>query len=55
MSETPNDPAGSTTQFQYFAQQGQPEKSSGPNMGLIIGVVAVVVVVAILAVAFMML
>ena len=53
MSQTPNDPAGTTHQFQNFANQAQPQKS-GPNIGLIIGIVAVVAVVAILVIAFMM-
>ena len=48
MSETPNDPAGTTHQFQTFANQGQSDKSSGPSRALIVGVVAVVAIVAIL-------
>lgn len=54
MSQTPNDPAGTTHQFQNFASQSQPQKS-GPNVGLIVGVIAVVAIVAILVVAIMML
>ncbi|TYC14951.1 hypothetical protein FXF65_12490 [Actinomadura syzygii] len=50
MSETPQDPAGTTHQFQNFANQAQPQKS-GPNMAVIVGVAAVVAVVVILVVA----
>ncbi|MFB4304775.1 hypothetical protein [Actinomadura sp. GTD37] len=50
MSQTPNDPAGTTHQFQNFASQAQPQKS-GPSVGVVVGVVAVVAVVAILVVA----
>ena len=53
MSQTPNDPAGTTHQFQNFANRAQPQKS-GPNVGLIVGIVAVVAVVAILVVALTM-
>ncbi|MFA1549709.1 hypothetical protein [Actinomadura chokoriensis] len=52
MSQTPNDPAGTTHQFQNFASQAQPQKS-GPNVGLIVGVLGVVAVVAIVVVAVM--
>ncbi|NKZ04954.1 hypothetical protein [Actinomadura latina] len=52
MSQTPNDPAGTTHQFQNFASQAQPQKS-GPNVGLIVGAIAVVAVIAVLAVAIM--
>ncbi|GAA4060915.1 hypothetical protein [Actinomadura miaoliensis] len=52
MSQTPNDPAGSTQQFQHFAQQqGQPDKAAKVNVGLIAGIVAVVALVAIIAIA----
>ncbi|WP_187437808.1 hypothetical protein [Actinomadura decatromicini] len=50
MSETPQDPAGTTHQFQNFANQAQPQKS-GPNVAVIVGVAAVVAVVVILVVA----
>lgn len=53
MSQTPHDPAGTTHQFQNFANQAQPQKS-GPSVGLIVGIVAVVAVVAILVVALTM-
>ncbi|MFC4908537.1 hypothetical protein [Actinomadura gamaensis] len=52
--QIPNDPAGTTHQFQNFVAQGQqqPEKAaSGGNVGLIVGIAAVVVVVAVLVVA----
>ncbi|WP_165975750.1 hypothetical protein [Actinomadura rubrisoli] len=54
MPQTPNDPAGTTHQFQTFASQGQNEKSSGPSIGLIIGAVAVVALLAILVAALLM-
>ena len=50
MSDAPQDPAGTTYQFQNFASQQQPQKS-GPNVAMIVGIVAVVVVIAILAIA----
>ncbi|MFI0486375.1 hypothetical protein [Actinomadura sp. 9N215] len=50
MSETPQDPAGTTHQFQSFANEAPPQKS-GPNVALIGGIVAVVVVVALIVVA----
>ncbi|WUH99500.1 hypothetical protein OHR68_39435 [Spirillospora sp. NBC_00431] len=50
MSETPQDPAGTTHQFQNFADQAPPQKS-GPNIALIGGIAAVVVVVVIIVVA----
>jgi hypothetical protein len=53
MSETPQDPAGTTHQFQSFANQAPPQKS-GPNVGLIVGIAAVVAVVAIVAVVLLM-
>jgi hypothetical protein len=53
MSQTPNDPAGTTHQFQNFANQQQPQKS-GPNTGMVVGIAAVVAVVAIVVVAVMM-
>ncbi|MEV4252046.1 hypothetical protein AB0J52_02635 [Spirillospora sp. NPDC049652] len=52
--QTPNDPAGTTHQFENFvakAQQQPEKKVSGGNVGLIIGVVAVVVVAAVLGIA----
>ena len=56
MSQTPNDPAGTTHQFQNFAGQGpqQPEKAPGMNKGLVLGIAAVVVVIAIIALAFVL-
>ncbi|MFA1540362.1 hypothetical protein [Actinomadura monticuli] len=53
MSQTPNDPAGTTHQFQNFASQAQPQKS-GPNVGMIVGILAVVAVVAVLVAALLM-
>lgn len=53
MSQTPNDPAGTTHQFQNFANQAQTQKS-GPNVALIGGVAAVVVIVAVIVIALMM-
>lgn len=53
MSQTPQDPAGTTHQFQNFANQAQPQKS-GPNVGMIVGIVAGVAVLAVLAVAVAM-
>ena len=53
MSQTPNDPAGTTHQFQNFASQAQPQKS-GPNTGMIVGILAVVAVVAVLVAALLM-
>ncbi|XRQ09534.1 hypothetical protein ACN3XK_01075 [Actinomadura welshii] len=53
MSQTPNDPAGTTHQFQNFANRAQPQKS-GPNVGMIVGIVAAVAVVAVLVVALLM-
>ncbi|WP_165966411.1 hypothetical protein [Actinomadura sp. 7K507] len=52
MSQTPNDPAGTTHQFQNFANQAQPQKS-GPNVGLLVGIAAAVAVVVIIVVAVM--
>ncbi|MET9478707.1 hypothetical protein [Streptomyces sp. NPDC006638] len=49
------DPAGSTQMFRAFVDDGEPERrqapqqQSGPKAGLIIGVVAVVVVLAVVA------
>ncbi|MFC6884793.1 MULTISPECIES: hypothetical protein [Actinomadura] len=54
MSQNANDPAGTTHQFQRFAQQSQPEKS-GPPVGMIVGIVAVLAVVVIAALALTML
>ncbi|MFB4316541.1 hypothetical protein [Actinomadura sp. 21ATH] len=50
MSETPNDPAGTTHQFQNFQAQRPAEKTSKVNTGLIVGIVAAVAVVVVLAV-----
>lgn len=49
-----NDPAGSTQMFRAFVDEGAPARqsaatSSGPRIGLIAGVVAVVVIVAAVA------
>ncbi|MEU5994253.1 hypothetical protein ABZ806_35230 [Spirillospora sp. NPDC047418] len=54
MSQTPNDPAGTTHQFQNFQSQAQPQKS-GPNVGMIVGIAVVVVVLAVLVGAVLML
>ncbi|MEV5828880.1 hypothetical protein AB0L25_25295 [Spirillospora sp. NPDC052242] len=56
MSQTPNDPAGTTHQFQNFAGQApqQPAKAPGMNKGLVLGIAAVVVVIAIAVIAFLM-
>ncbi|WP_344902472.1 hypothetical protein [Actinomadura meridiana] len=54
MSQTPQDPAGTTHQFQNFAAQAPPQKS-GPNVALIGGIAAAVVVVVALVVIIAML
>jgi hypothetical protein len=54
MSQTPNDPAGTTQQFHNFQQQRQPDKTARVNVGLIAGVGGVLVLVAIIAIAVMM-
>ncbi|MFD0683797.1 hypothetical protein [Actinomadura fibrosa] len=56
MSQTPNDPAGTTHQFQTFANQGQGQaaEKSGPNIGLIVGIVAVVAIVAVIVAGLLM-
>jgi hypothetical protein len=47
-----HDPAGSTQMFRAFVDEGSgqprtaPQASSGPRVGLVVGVVAVVAVVA---------
>ncbi|MFF2522195.1 hypothetical protein [Streptomyces liangshanensis] len=49
------DPAGSTQMFRAFVDDGEPQRrqapqqQSGPKVGLIVGVVAVVVVLAVVA------
>lgn len=53
MSQTPNDPAGTTHQFQNFANRAPAEKS-GPNMPLVVGLVVVAVVVVVGVIALMM-
>lgn len=53
MSQTPNDPAGTTHQFQNFANRAPAEKS-GPNMPLIVGLAVVAVVVVVGVIALMM-
>ncbi|MFD0854403.1 hypothetical protein ACFQ07_19350 [Actinomadura adrarensis] len=45
MSETPQDPAGTTHQFQNFAAQAPAEPSKQVNVGLIVGIVVVVALV----------
>jgi hypothetical protein len=54
MSETPNDPAGTTHQFQNFAAQAPAEQPKKMNTGLIAGIAAVVVLVVVVAVALWM-
>ena len=54
MSDTPNDPAGTTHQFQNFAAQRPAEPTRQVNTGLIIGAVVVVALVAVVAVAVAM-
>ncbi|WP_169744435.1 hypothetical protein [Spirillospora albida] len=54
MSQTPNDPAGTTHQFENFVRQGQPEKSGGANIGLIVGIAAVAAVAAVVIVGLIM-
>ncbi|WP_069813736.1 hypothetical protein [Streptomyces sp. TP-A0874] len=50
-----NDPAGSTQMFRAFVDEGAPQRQaaapapSGPRIGVIVGVVAVVLVVAAVA------
>ncbi|MCX4982230.1 hypothetical protein OG259_20560 [Streptomyces sp. NBC_00250] len=53
-----NDPAGSTQMFRAFVDEGAPQQrqpqaaatsSGGPKVGLIVGVVAVIVVLAAVA------
>jgi hypothetical protein len=57
MPENEVDPARNTQQFRAFVQKGEDEAVTPPrtNIGLIIGGVAVIVVVAVLAVVFSML
>ncbi|MDT9681812.1 hypothetical protein RND61_06940 [Streptomyces sp. TRM76323] len=50
------DPAGSTQMFRAFVDEGAPQRqqqavtqSAGPRVGLIVGIVAAVVVVAVVA------
>lgn len=49
------DPAGSTQMFRAFVDEGEPQRrqapqqQSGPKTGVIVGVVAVVVVLAVVA------
>jgi hypothetical protein len=53
MSEYQNEPSGDTEQFRAFARGGEAESvGGGPNIGLIVGGVAVVIVV-IAVVAFL--
>jgi hypothetical protein len=54
MSETPNDPAGTTHQFKNFAAQQPADKSSKVNAGLVVGIVAVVAVVVIVVILLAM-
>jgi len=49
-----HDPAGSTQMFRAFVDEGpqggaSPQASSGPRIGLIVGVIAAVVIVAAVA------
>ena len=57
MPENEVDPARNTQQFRAFVQKGESEAVAPPrtNVGLIIGGVAVIVVVVVLAVVFSML
>jgi hypothetical protein len=50
MSQTPNDPAGTTHQFQNFANKAEPH-SSGAARGKIVAALIVVLVVVVLGVA----
>ncbi|MFC5750772.1 hypothetical protein [Actinomadura rugatobispora] len=54
MSEKPQDPAGTTHQFQNFAAQRPAEKSKQVNTGLIVGAVLVVALVVVVAIAVAM-
>ncbi|MFE5186579.1 hypothetical protein [Streptomyces sp. NPDC056628] len=50
----PHDPAGSTQMFRAFVDEGpqgggRQQASSGPRVGLIVGVIAAVVIVAAVA------
>jgi hypothetical protein len=52
MPEYENDPAGSTQQFRAYVQRGAADPATaakGGSAGLIIGVAAVVVIVAVVA------
>jgi hypothetical protein len=50
MSEHENDPAGSTQQFRAYVQRGAAQPAAkGGGAGLIVGVAAVVVIVAVVA------
>lgn len=53
MSQTPNDPAGTTHQFQNFANRAPAEKS-GPNTPLLVGISVVAIVIVVAVVAYMM-
>ncbi|MDL4816868.1 hypothetical protein [Actinomadura opuntiae] len=53
MSQTPNDPAGTTHQFQNFANRAPAEKT-GPNMALVVGLAVVAVIVVVGVIALMM-
>ena len=46
MSEYQNEPSGNTEQFQAFARRSEAEPASnGPNVGLLLGIGAVVIVI----------
>ncbi|WP_285700998.1 hypothetical protein [Actinomadura sp. NBRC 104412] len=54
MSETSNDPAGTTHQFQNFAAQAPAEQPGKVNVGLVVGIAALVALLVVVAVAVWM-
>ncbi|WP_019633594.1 hypothetical protein [Actinomadura atramentaria] len=54
MAETPQDPAGTTHQFQRFAQSGTPDRSGRVNPALVIGAVVVLAVLVVVGLAVVM-
>ena len=54
MPDESQDPSANTQAFRAFAQQNEPAESARPNLALIIGVAAVVLVIAVAAVVFLM-
>ncbi|MBC6466793.1 hypothetical protein [Actinomadura alba] len=54
MSEYQNEPSGDTEQFRAFARGGEAESAAGggPNIGLILGGAAVVIVLIALVAVF---